>query len=33
MVRTDQPLVERMALVFHDWFATSERRRLQSSSR
>jgi uncharacterized protein DUF1800 len=24
MVRTDQPLVERMALVFHDWFATSE---------
>ena len=23
MVRTDQPLVERMALVFHDWFATS----------
>ena len=24
MVRTDQPLVERMALVFHDWFATSQ---------
>ena len=24
MIRTDQPLVERMALVFHDWFATSE---------
>ena len=24
MVRTSQPLVERMALVFHDWFATSE---------
>jgi uncharacterized protein (DUF1800 family) len=24
MVRTDQPLVERMALVWHDWFATSE---------
>ena len=24
MVRTDQPLVERMALVFHDWFATSK---------
>ena len=24
MVRTNQPLVERMALVFHDWFATSE---------
>ena len=24
MMRTDQPLVERMALVFHDWFATSE---------
>jgi uncharacterized protein (DUF1800 family) len=24
MVRSDQPLVERMALVFHDWFATSE---------
>ena len=23
MVRTDQPLVERMALVLHDWFATS----------
>jgi uncharacterized protein (DUF1800 family) len=23
MVRTDQPLVERMALVWHDWFATS----------
>jgi Protein of unknown function (DUF1800) len=23
MVRTNQPLVERMALVFHDWFATS----------
>ena len=24
MVRTNQPLVERMALVFHDWFATSD---------
>jgi Protein of unknown function (DUF1800) len=24
MIRTSQPLVERMALVFHDWFATSE---------
>ena len=24
MVRTNQPLVERMALVFHDWFATSK---------
>ncbi len=24
MIRTDQPLVERMALVFHDWFATSK---------
>ncbi|MBS1887737.1 MAG: DUF1800 domain-containing protein [Actinobacteria bacterium] len=24
MIRTDQPLVERMALVLHDWFATSE---------
>ena len=24
MVRTDQPLVERMALIWHDWFATSE---------
>ncbi len=24
MVRTDQPLVERLALVFHDWFATSQ---------
>jgi hypothetical protein len=24
MVRSDQPLVERMALVLHDWFATSE---------
>lgn len=23
MIRTDQPLVERMALVFHDWFACS----------
>ncbi len=23
MVRSDQPLVERMALVLHDWFATS----------
>jgi hypothetical protein len=23
MVRSDQPLVERIALVFHDWFATS----------
>jgi Protein of unknown function (DUF1800) len=23
MVRTNQPLVERMALIFHDWFATS----------
>ncbi|MFN8161292.1 MAG: DUF1800 domain-containing protein [Solirubrobacterales bacterium] len=23
MIRSDQPLVERMALVFHDWFATS----------
>ncbi len=25
MLRSDQQLVERMALVFHDWFATSER--------
>ncbi|MBA3864766.1 MAG: DUF1800 family protein [Solirubrobacterales bacterium] len=25
MVRSNQPLVERMALVFHDWFATSKR--------
>jgi uncharacterized protein (DUF1800 family) len=24
MVRSDQPLVERMALVLHDWFATSQ---------
>jgi uncharacterized protein (DUF1800 family) len=24
MIRTDQPLVERMALVLHDWFATSQ---------
>jgi hypothetical protein len=24
MLRSDQPLVERMALVFHDWFATNE---------
>jgi hypothetical protein len=24
MIRSSQPLVERMALVFHDWFATSE---------
>lgn len=24
MVRSDQPLIERMALVFHDWFATSQ---------
>ena len=23
MIRTDQPLVERMALVWHDWFSTS----------
>jgi len=23
MVRTDQPLIERMTLVWHDWFATS----------
>ena len=23
MLRSSQPLVERMALVFHDWFATS----------
>ena len=23
MVRTDQPLVQRMALIWHDWFATS----------
>ncbi len=23
MIRTDQPLVERLALIFHDWFATS----------
>jgi len=23
MVRTDQPLIERMALIWHDWFATS----------
>ena len=23
MVRSDQPLVERMTLIFHDWFATS----------
>ena len=23
MVRTNQPLVERMALIWHDWFATS----------
>jgi uncharacterized protein (DUF1800 family) len=23
MVRTDQPLIERMALVWHDWFSTS----------
>ena len=32
MVRSDQPLVERMALVFHDWFATSEGRRLQAAA-
>ena len=30
MVRTNQPLVERMALIFHDWFATSNAKRLQS---
>lgn len=24
MVRTDQPLVERMTLIWHDWFATSQ---------
>src|SRR6185503_16547630 len=23
MVRSDQPLIERMTLVWHDWFATS----------
>ena len=23
MVRTSRPLVERMALIWHDWFATS----------
>jgi uncharacterized protein (DUF1800 family) len=23
MVRTDQPLIERLTLIFHDWFATS----------
>ena len=23
MVRTSQPLLERMTLVWHDWFATS----------
>ncbi len=23
MVRTDQPLIERMTLIWHDWFATS----------
>jgi len=23
MVRTNQPFVERMALIWHDWFATS----------
>ena len=27
MVRTNRPLVERMTLVWHDWFATSQRRR------
>jgi hypothetical protein len=25
MVRTNHPLVERMALIWHDWFATAER--------
>jgi len=25
MIRSDQPLVERMALVFHDWFAADDR--------
>ena len=29
MVRSDQPLVERMTLILHDWFATSQRRRRQ----
>jgi hypothetical protein len=24
MIRSDQPLVERMALILHDWFATSQ---------
>lgn len=24
MVRSDQPLIERMTLVWHDWFATSD---------
>ena len=32
MVRTDQPLVERMALVLHDWFATSNDERLQAAA-
>ena len=29
MVRTSRPLVERMTLVWHDWFATSNERRRQ----
>ena len=24
MVRTNRPLVERMALIWHDWFATAD---------
>ena len=24
MVRSDQPLVERMTLIWHDWFATAD---------
>ena len=24
MVRTEAPLIERMTLVWHDWFATSK---------
>ena len=27
MVRTTRPLVERMTLIWHDWFATSNARR------
>ena len=32
MVRSDQPLVERMTLIWHDWFATSTRQGRQPAA-